>query len=118
MRGINSLGSEKISHLIQWLQLSLGAEGPWPLPFFPVFMWLGAGQSSQLGCHHLPCEPACTGIWIKVLIEVVMLNLLQVLGLNPSWVLLLEYLDLLQQMHPEFSYLLSQSLLERIEFLT
>ena len=40
----------------------LKAEVPWTLPFFQVFVWLGAGGSIQQGFHHLPYEPAFTSI--------------------------------------------------------
>ena len=56
-------GSENMSCSIHWLQLSLGVEVPWSLPFFPAFIWLGAGQSSQLGFCHLLYEPTFTCIW-------------------------------------------------------
>ena len=36
VRGISSLGSENILHLMHCLQLSLGAEGPYPLSLFLV----------------------------------------------------------------------------------
>ena len=51
---------------------------------------------------------------MKALLEEAMLHLLHMFRLNPSWILQLEYLDLLQQMHPEFNHILSQSLLEGI----
>ena len=55
-------GSENMLHSTHWLQLSLGAEGLWPLPFFPAFAWLSAGQSTKLDFHHPLYEPAFTGI--------------------------------------------------------
>ena len=39
------------------------------------------------------------------------------LWLDPSWVLWLEYLDLLWKMYPKLCYILSQSLLKGVEFL-
>ena len=40
------------------------------------------------------------------------------LWLDPSWVLQLGYLDLLQKTYPELCYILSQPLLKGVEFLT
>ena len=117
MRGTDSLLLEKMSCLIHYLQLSLVVEGPCPLPIFLAFVQLEAGQSSWVLIIHFMSQHSLV-FGIKTFIDVITLHLFYMLLLHPSQVLQLEHLDLMGKTNTEISYILIQSLLERIEFLT
>ena len=54
---------------------------------------------------------------VQALIETIAFHLLHMLLVNPSWIPWLEYLNMLQQVHPEFGHILPRSLFEGIELL-
>ena len=55
---------------------------------------------------------------VQALVEMISFLLLHMLLLNPSQILQLKYLNLLQQVHSKLGHILPRSLLEGIELLT
>ena len=122
VRGIISLGSENgLSCLIHFLQLSLEVEG-------------SLASSLLSNIFHAVRKQARVASWVftvyfmsqhslvfrsKALIgAVIMLHLLHVFGLNPSWVFWTGVSGLAAtDAHPEFGYIPSQSLPDGIEVL-
>ena len=82
---------------------------------FPHFKEQFRVTSGVFTIHFVGQHVPVFRVW--ALTEMIPFHLLYVLLLNPSWVLWQEHLDLLQQVHSEFSHILSRSLLEGIKFL-
>ena len=77
--------------------------------FCPSFQFLGCkeqvGVASKVFAIHFVGQHVLI-FRVQALIEMIPFHLLYVLLLNPSWVLQLDYLDLLWQVHPKFSHIL------------
>ena len=107
--------SENELHVIPWLGWFSGVGDLWLLPIFPISGLAVRVSGGKFTIHLMSQHPLVFGV--QFLIEAIPLHLLYMPLLDPSWILQLEYLDLLWQVHSKFSQILPWSLLEGTELL-